>query len=62
MDIITEGLTNGQKDENYIAIDILRMPGVQLKGIIPSGLRRFISSKEIFPRRQFYFSDATVLC
>ena len=26
-DGITEGKTNGRKDENYILLDILRMPG-----------------------------------
>ena len=34
----------------------------KLKAIITSGLRRFISSKEIFPPSQFYFSNAIILC
>ena len=34
----------------------------KLKAIITSGLRRFISSKEIFPPSRFYFSNAIVLC
>ena len=33
----------------------------KLKAIITSGLRRFISSKEIFLPSQFYFSYAIVL-
>ena len=34
----------------------------KLKAIITSGLRKFISSKEIFPPSRFYFSSAIVLC
>ena len=37
--------------------EIPRFPN-KLKVIITSGLRRFISSKEIFPCSQFYFSNA----
>ena len=34
----------------------------KLKAIITFGLRRFISSKEIFLPSRFYFSNAIVLC
>ena len=34
----------------------------KLKALITSGLRRFISSKEIIPPGRFYFSNAIVLC
>ena len=34
----------------------------KLDAIITSGLRRFISSKEIFPPSRFYFFNAIVLC
>ena len=34
----------------------------KLKGIITSGLRRFISCKEIFLPSRFYFSNAIAAC